>query len=100
MWSMNRRFLVVSMCLTATIAFLVGMIVAGSLMPARAISAPEPSVATTRRTSAATADPAGISFADVAERLNPAVVNIDATVRSSGRTRRRLGAQEPGPQDP
>ena len=30
------------------------------------------------------------SFADIAEQLNPAVVNIDATTRDGSRTRRRL----------
>ena len=30
------------------------------------------------------------SFADIAEQLNPAVVNIDATPRDGSRVRRRL----------
>jgi Na+/H+-dicarboxylate symporter len=39
MVSMTRRFLVVTVCLTATVAFLVGLIVAGTMTPAPAISA-------------------------------------------------------------
>ena len=34
--------------------------------------------------------PLNNSFADIAEQLNPAVVNIDATTRDGSRTRRRL----------
>ena len=80
---MTRRFAYFTVGLTACVAFLVGMVVTGSLTPSPATSAP------------AVADPrlprddrplmpgiAGVvNFADVAERLNPAVVNIDATTR-------------------
>ncbi len=97
---MNRRFLVVTAGLIATVSFLIGLIVAGSMMPARAISAPEPGVTTVRRAAGELPTPATASFADVAERLNPAVVNIDATTRDSGRSRRRLGVLTPDEQDP
>ena len=96
---MARRFLVVSVSLIATVAFLIGLIVAGSLMPAPANSAPEPSLAVTRTANAGAAAPAVASFADVAERLNPAVVNIDATIPGTGRSRRRLGAIAPDSDD-
>jgi len=33
-WTMPRRFLAVTVCLVATVSFLVGLIVAGSTMPA------------------------------------------------------------------
>ena len=87
---MTRRFLAVTVCLAATIAFLIGLIVAGSLTPARAVSAP--SLKRTPRLTAArvAAAPMAVSFADVAERLNPAVVNIDATSRGSGRAGRMV----------
>jgi serine protease Do len=90
-----RRILVLSVGLSATIAFLVGLIVAGSLTPAPAHSAPEVRLAPARVANTVAAAPAVASFADVAERLNPAVVSIDATVRGSGRSRRRLGVQLP-----
>jgi serine protease Do len=41
------------------------------------------------------AAPAVASFADIAERLNPAVVNIDATYRGTAPPRHRLGLQLP-----
>ena len=37
---MTRRFLAVTVSLAATVAFLIGLVVAGSLTPARAVSAP------------------------------------------------------------
>ena len=87
---MTRRFLAVSVCLSATVAFLVGLVVAGSMTPAPAASAPPPPVARALGTRPATAPPAGVvSFADIAERLNPAVVNIDAAASSEARPRRR-----------
>src|SRR4051812_42363861 len=81
---MNRRFVLVTIVLTATAAFLVGLIVAGSLTPTvarsddRAVSVRRTDV----RTPAILAGAAGsVNFADIAERINPAVVNIDATSR-------------------
>ncbi len=49
---------------------------------------------------AAAGPPAVASFADVAERLNPSVVNMDATFRGSGRSRRRLPAPLPDSPEP
>jgi serine protease Do len=86
-----RRFLVATVGLCATVAFLVGLIVAGAMMPARAISAPQVQLSPARAANVAAAAPALVSFADVAERVNPSVVSIDATVRGSGRARRRFG---------
>ena len=85
---MTRRFLAVTIGLAATISFLIGLIVAGSLTPTPATSAPEPRLARTRAVNASAAAPALSSFADIAERLNPAVVNIDATMKASAPTRR------------
>jgi len=79
---MNRRFALVTVCLTAITAFLVGLIVAGSLSPTPAVSdAPREARAAAMR---AVRPPAAslVNFADVAERINPAVVNIDATSRT------------------
>ena len=77
---MSRRFAVVTVSLAATTAFLVGLIVAGSLTPAPASSTPVP-VATLEPARLPPGPPALVNFADVAERLNPAVVNIDAASR-------------------
>jgi serine protease Do len=97
---MARRFVVVTVCLVATVAFLIGLIVAGSLTPAPAQSATKPTVAVLRPSKLATSGPAVGSFADVAEQLNPAVVNIDATARAAARPRARTGMSLPDVPDP
>ena len=78
---MNRRFVLVTLALTATAAFLVGLIVAGSLTPTTAES--DNGRASMRRVvpHAPVVPAGGVNFADIAERINPAVVNIDATSR-------------------
>ena len=95
---MPRRFLVVTVCLVATVSFLVGLIVAGSTMPAPAQSAPPATRSALRTAATATTGPLAGSFADIAERLNPAVVNIDATTRDGSRVRRRF--EMPVPDSP
>jgi serine protease Do len=108
---MNRRFVVVTVSLAATIAFLIGLVVAGSLSPQAAISAPSapPISARTRATATSIASSSLVSFADVAEEMNPAVVNIDATSRGVSRQRRFGGLpvpdgpdlfDQPGQRDP
>jgi serine protease Do len=87
---MTRRFLAVTIGLTATVAFFVGLVVAGSVTPAPAVSATPPAPAVVVPVPAAPALPGAASFADIAERLNPAVVNIDATSRAEGRPRPRM----------
>ena len=82
---MARRFLVVTVCLAATVAFLFGLIVAGSLTPTPAQSATKPNVSALRPSKLTTSGPAAASFADIAEQLNPSVVNIDATSRAGSR---------------
>ncbi len=83
---MNRRFAFVTVCLTATTAFLVGLILAGSMTPtpARSDAPAAPRASTIRSSSPAAAGL--VNFADVAERINPAVVNIDATSRGRARS--------------
>jgi serine protease Do len=95
----TRRFVLVTVCLTATIAFLIGLVVAGSMTPQVAISAPSAPQLPVRTRVAAGMSPVVVSFADVAERLNPAVVNIDATSRGTARSRRFGGLPVPdGPE--
>jgi serine protease Do len=94
---MSRRFTLVSVALTALVAFLVGAIVAGGVARS-AISAGAPSKAPARhdavRPAAGGLAPPALNFADVVERINPAVVNIDATTRGRD-TRRRRGRVGP-----
>ena len=96
--SMTRRFIAVTIGLAATVSFLVGLIVAGTMTPAPATSAPEPRLVKARAANASAAAPAVASFADIAERLNPAVVNIDATTRGGVPTRRRFNGAPDGPE--
>lgn len=80
---MSRRFTFVTLALTATVAFLVGAIVAGGfLRPAVVAQVPgEPArfVADARIGAPDAGSAALVNFADVVARINPAVVNIDAT---------------------
>ena len=91
-----RRFTVITVVLASTVAFLVGLILAGQFTPT-------PVVTTAPRFSPPPADPrppvlpagGGANFADVAERINASVVNIDATSnrsvpREGGRFPRRV----------
>src|SRR5258705_3446472 len=93
---MSRRFTLVTLALTAVVAFLVGAIVAGgtfrSSVTAGAPGRPAPAPRVAARTSGAPAMASLVNFADVVERLNPAVVNIDTTTRGSERKRRNRGA--------
>lgn len=99
---MSRRFTFVTVALTAVVAFLVGAIVAGGFL--RPTVGAQPTIGAPRR-AAAKADSSSIgaargagaplvNFADVVERVNAAVVNIDATSAgpaAESRRRNRLG---------
>ncbi|HJZ72923.1 MAG TPA: Do family serine endopeptidase [Vicinamibacterales bacterium] len=96
---MSRRFTLVTLALTAFVAFLVGAIVAGGVVRS-SVSAVVPATAAPAARLARAAAPAMgplVNFADVVERLNPAVVNIDTTTRGSDRRRRN---RPPAPGDP
>ena len=92
---MTRRFACFTVGLTACVSFLVGMVVTGSMSPTPATSAPTVAAARNARDDRPVMPGiAGVvNFADVAERLNPAVVNIDATARR--RARPGTGARTP-----
>src|SRR5687767_7425142 len=104
---MTRLFVLTTATLTGIIGVLLGILLS---MP-RATSAPR-SAAELRTAAAApeaiaespvvpASTPTSINFADIAARLNPAVVNIDATARA--RRARRLveeGGRRGGPVDP
>ncbi len=102
---MSRRFTFVTVALTAVVAFLVGAIVAGGVSrssvaagaPAKPVVREAPHLAA--RSSAAPAAGSLVNFADVVERLNPAVVNIDTTTRA-GEKKRRGRTNGPGEKDP
>ena len=101
---MSRRFTIVTVALTAVVAFLVGAIVAGGLarsaVSAGAPAKPSATRLVPARNATGPAMASLVNFADVVERLNPAVVNIDTTTRGSGARRRRGGARPADPSDP
>jgi len=110
---MSRRFTLVTLALTAVVAFLVGAIVAGGLSRSAVSAGARPAAtdqpARTDRGGARLASRAAsapgitslVNFADVVDRLNPAVVNIDTTTRASERRRRSRSSADPfeGPFD-
>jgi serine protease Do len=87
---MTRGFVWLTAGLAAAVGLLLGVVVTGVLTPVPAILAP-PVAARPATMSAALGDgppsyaplgPAGsVNFADIAQRLNPVVVNIDASAR-------------------
>jgi serine protease Do len=101
---MSRPFAFVTLSLTAMMAFMIGLIVAGSAVPTPALSQTQTAVVPAPGMGRAGATPtrqtAGlVNFADVAERINPAVVNIEATTRAGDSSRRRRPQLDPGPFD-
>jgi len=77
---MSKRFTIVTVALTAVVAFLVGVIIAGEFTPSSVVVSAPRGVATGEpaRPAALSLGPAVVNFADVAERINAAVVNVDS----------------------
>jgi serine protease Do len=73
----TRRFTLLSVALVAAIAFLVGLVVAGSFSPTASLTTAAPAVRPTTAPAGATVL---VNFADIAARVNPAVVNIEAII--------------------
>ena len=93
-----RRFTLLTVVLASAVTFLIGVIVAGGLTPGAVVSsAPRraPAVGEATKTGGPRVVTGAVNFADVAERINAAVVNIDATSKNS-RERRRGDEAEPG----
>jgi serine protease Do len=84
---MSKRFTLISVVLCSSIAFLVGVILAGGVTPTPIVSTapsrPRSGVEKARRNPIVGS--AVVNFADVAERINAAVVNIDAASKGQGR---------------
>jgi len=79
-----RRFTLITVALASTVAFLVGLILAGQFTPTPVVTT-APRIVPEASDLPRPVSPAGgaASFADVAERINAAVVNIDATSNRS-----------------
>ena len=100
MRGMPRRFAAITVCLALAVGAMIGLVLAGSLTPSPAHSEPAAPAAAPASVRSATPAAAG-SFADIAERLNPAVVTIDASARGSRYRRQSAGpAPEPTPEPP
>ena len=99
-----RRFTFVTLALTAVVAFLIGAIFAGGGTSSSSVAAGQVASRATRPTSKTADLSAGVplvNFADIVDRINPAVVNVDATTRGRDpRSRRnRLIPEAPGQLD-
>jgi serine protease Do len=98
----SRRFTIVTLALCSVVAFLVGLILAGAVTPTPVVSsAVPPHPAATRP--AAAGPSSVVNFADVAERINAAVVNIDASAnppRGSLRSRSGVSGGDDGTEAP
>ena len=114
---MSRPFALITVSLTALTAFVIGLSVSGwgafgrrepaaaapqLAMPAPAQEMEMPPIADRPLPGPSHGQAAGVvNFADVAERINPAVVNIEATTRTAGMNgRRRREPPEMNPQGP
>jgi serine protease Do len=96
---MSRRVTYVTLALTAVVAFLVGAIFAGgptrsAIVTGTAKNAP---VKTAARGAGVSASIPLVNFADIVERINPAVVNIDSTTRGRETRGRRGRTTAPEP---
>ena len=83
---MSKRFTLVTVALSTMVAFLVGLIIAGEFTPSTIVAVAPPSAVRggeSVRTAAVPALPSVVNFADVAERMNAAVVNIDSMSKAS-----------------
>jgi serine protease Do len=98
---LTSRFAAITVGLAMAVGAMIGLVLAGNMMPSPAESAAPSEPATPPPTMKAVVPSGAVSFADIAERLNPAVVTIDASARGS--RYRRLGAgstPEPLPEPP
>src|SRR5690242_12765748 len=98
---MSRRFTLVTVALTAVVAFLVGAIFAGGLSRSAIVTGTPKAAAAARPAAHVTAlgSASLVNFADIVERINPAVVNIDSTTQGHEQRRRRNRSGLPDPPD-
>ena len=104
---MTRLYVITTATLTGIIGVLIGILL--SLQTERRSSAPLPVAApadsdgappVTEAAELRQSSPTSINFADIAARMNPAVVNIDATARARRARRLMEEGGRRGPDDP
>ena len=95
------RFTVLALALCSAVSFLLGGVLSGRTMPGPVPVTAEPVRERAPRARAAALVPGAVNFADVADRVNAAVVNIDAASRAGREGRRRRAGDETneGPRD-
>lgn len=81
---MTRRFTFITVALVAVVAFLLGLMLAGGPARRSAVVARDTSPVRAPAAISRSGSPLVVDFADVAARLNPAVVNIEAGTRARG----------------
>src|SRR3982751_1038060 len=87
---MSKRFTFVTVALSTVVAFLVGLIIAGEFTPSTIVAvAPGSGARAGVRTAGLPALSPVVNFADVAERMNAAVVNIDSMSKADPRDAQR-----------
>ena len=93
-----RRFTILTVALASTVAFLVGLLLAGQFSTPVVTTEPKPAPPRAASLSRPVSVGGGAAnFADVAERVNAAVVNIDATSKGSAlRDPQRFFRRGPG----
>ena len=96
---MSRKFTFLTLALTAVVAFLVGAIFAGGVSRSSVVAGPKSSAPKTISNPGTASALPLVNFADAVERINRAVVNIDATSRVGDTRRRRLRTPLPEPPD-
>jgi serine protease Do len=96
---MSKRFTFVTVALSTVVAFLVGLIIAGEFTPSTIVAVAPGSAArsTGVRSAGLPALPPVVNFADVAERMNAAVVNIDSMSKADPRDAQRYFRRGDGP---
>jgi serine protease Do len=98
-----RRFTILTVALVATVSFLVGLIIAGKFTGPVVSTEPRATPVSSRsvKITDRPADPRVVNFADIAEKINAAVVNVDATSSKTPREPRFRRSPEDldGPRD-
>jgi serine protease Do len=93
-----RRHNLLTVALCSAVSFLIGALVTGdgkSVPAVAAVSDAQIRPAAARTAAAATSVPGAVNFADVADRINASVVNIDAASRAGRDSRRRRSTDDP-----
>jgi serine protease Do len=93
---MSKRFTLITLVLSTSIAFMVGIILAGGVSKTPVVSTAPTLEPTREKAKAAAGNGAAslVNFADVAERINGAVVNIEAASKGRETARPLRGSDD------